>query len=67
MFQQALTPLYLYAYSTYCSLQLQHTSLLINYKNFVLDQENNFYMINWSILITFFLDNVWILKGEVTC
>ena len=27
---------------------------------------NNFYLITLSILITYLLDNVWILKGEVT-
>ena len=31
------------------------------------DQDNNFYLINLSILVTCLLDNVWILQGEVTC
>ena len=30
------------------------------------DQDNNFYLINLSILVTCLLDNVWILQGEVT-
>ena len=38
----------------------------ISYKNLVLEQ-NNFYLISLSILITCLLDNVWILLGEVTC
>ena len=33
----------------------------------MLDQDNNFYLISLSILITCLLDNVWILQGEVTC
>ena len=32
----------------------------------MLDQDNNFYLISLSILVTFFLDNVWILLEEVT-
>ena len=42
-----------------------HTSLKTSYKNLVLDQDN-FYLIILSILITCFLDNVWIWYGEVT-
>ena len=42
-----------------------HTSLKISYENLVLDQDN-FYLIILSILITCFLDNVWIWYGEVT-
>ena len=42
-----------------------HTSLKITYENLVLDQDN-FYLIILSILITCFLDNVWIWYGEVT-
>ena len=30
------------------------------------DQDNNFYLISLSILVTCLLDNVWILKGDVT-
>ena len=42
-----------------------HTSLKISYKNLVLNQDN-FYLIILSILITCFLDNVWIWYEEVT-
>ena len=31
----------------------------------MLDQDNNFYLISLSILITCLLDNLWILLGEV--
>ena len=31
------------------------------------DQDNNLNLISLSILITWSLDNVWILQGEVTC
>ena len=41
------------------------TSLKISYENLVLDQDN-FYLIILIILITCFLDNVWIWYGEVT-
>ena len=34
--------------------------------NLVSDQDN-FYLISLSILISCLLDNVWILQGEVTC
>ena len=37
------------------------------YKNLVLDQGNNFYLISLSFLITCLLDNVWVFKGEITC
>ena len=43
-----------------------HISLLISYKNLVLDQDTNFDLISLGILITCLLDNVWILQGEVT-
>ena len=33
----------------------------------MLIQDNNLYLISFSILITCLLDNVWILKGEITC
>ena len=33
----------------------------------MLVQDNNLYLISFSILITCLLDNVWILKGEITC
>ena len=38
-----------------------------NYQNFVLDQDNKFYLISLSTLITRLLENVWLLYGEVTC
>ena len=38
-----------------------------SYENLVLDQDVNFHVISLSNLITFFLDNVWILWGEVMC
>ena len=41
-------------------LQLLHISMLISNKNLVLDQDNNFYLISLSILITNLLDSVWI-------
>ena len=33
--------------------------------SFVLDEGNNFYLICLIILVTFLLDYVWILQGEV--
>ena len=33
----------------------------------MVDQDNNFYLINLGILINCLLDNDWILKGEVIC
>ena len=48
-------------------LKLLHIFLKISCENLVLDQDNNLYLISLSILITCLLDNVWILKGEVTC
>ena len=33
----------------------------------MLDQDNNFYLIHLSILITYLLDSEWILSGEDTC
>ena len=33
----------------------------------MLDQDNNFYLISWNILISCLLDNVRILLGEVSC
>ena len=41
--------------------QLLNISLEIIYENLLLDQDNNFYLISLSILITFLLDIVWIL------
>ena len=49
------------------SLQLLYISFEISCNNLVLDQDNNFYLICLSFLITFLLDNVWILQGEATC
>ena len=37
----------------------------ICHENLVLDQDNNFYLISLSILMTCLLDNVWIFQGEV--
>ena len=37
----------------------------ICHENLVLDQDNNFYLISLSILMTCLLDNLWILQGEV--
>ena len=37
----------------------------MGYRNLVFDQEKNSYLMSLSILITFLLDNVWILEGEV--
>ena len=42
-------------------LLLLHISFQISYKKLVLDQGNNFRLICLSILITYLLDNVWIL------
>ena len=39
----------------------------MSYKNLVLDQDNNLYLISLNILITCLLDNFQILQGEVTC
>ena len=33
----------------------------------MLDQDNNFYLISWNMLISCLLDNVRILLGEVSC
>ena len=42
-------------------LSLLYISLYISLESLVWDQDNNFYQISLSILITFLLDNVWIL------
>ena len=39
----------------------------ISYENVVLDQDKNFNLISLIILITCWLDNLWIFWGEVTC
>ena len=39
-------------------LWLLHTSFKISYENLVLDQDNNFYLISFSILISCLLGNV---------
>ena len=39
----------------------------LSHDNSVLDQESHFYLINLSFSITCFLNNAWILSGEVTC
>ena len=36
-------------------------------KNWVLGQDNNFYLISLSVLSSYLLDDVLILGGEVTC
>ena len=41
-------------------------SLEIIYENLVLNQDKNFYLISFSILITCLLDNLRRLWGEVT-
>ena len=46
-------------------LQLLHILLEISCMSFVLDEGNNFYFICLIILVTFLLDYVWILQGEV--
>ena len=38
---------------------MQHISLKIKYENLLLDQDNNFFLISLSFLITCLLDNVW--------
>ena len=47
--------------------QLLHISLKVSFENLVIDQDKKLYLLSLSILITCLLDNVWILKGEVTC
>ena len=42
-------------------LSLLYISLYISLESLVWDQDNNFYLISLSVLITFLLDNVWIL------
>ena len=43
-----------------------HISLWISLEGLMLNQGNNFFLIILGILITYFLDYEWILKGEVT-
>ena len=38
---------------------MQYISLKIKYENLLLDQDNNFFLISLSFLITCLLDNVW--------
>ena len=42
-------------------LWLLHIFLQSSYKNLVLDQDKNFYLISLNVLITCLLDNIWIL------
>ena len=42
-------------------LYMVHYSLYVCYKKLFLDQDNNFYLISLSILITGLQNNVWIL------
>ena len=46
---------------------LQYISLWLSYEDFGFDQDENLYLGSLNILITCFLDNVWILWGELTC
>ena len=46
---------------------LIHISLSISYRNLMLEQDNNLYLMSLSILITCLLHNVWMLEGEVIC
>ena len=48
-------------------LELLYISFRISSDNLVLIQDNNFHIIRLSILVTFLLDDVRILRGEVTC
>ena len=41
--------------------------IVFGFDNLVFNQGNILYLISLSILTTCFLDNVWILEGEVTC
>ena len=41
--------------------------MYVSNKNLVLDQDDNFYLIGLGILITYLLDNVGLLEGEVAC
>ena len=46
---------------------LIHISLSISYRNLMLEQDNNLYLMSLSVLITCLLHNVWMLEGEVIC
>ena len=48
-------------------LQLLQIFLSVSHGNLVLDQDNNFYLISFSILVSYFLDDVWIFQREVKC
>ena len=43
-----------------------HISLNISYETLVLNHDKKFYLTSLSILIACLLDNVWILKGDIT-
>ena len=43
-----------------------HISLNISNETLVLNHDNEFYLISQSILIACLLENVWILKGDIT-
>ena len=47
-------------------LWLLHISLKLSYENLVLDQDNNFYLISLSILITCLLEKIRLSLREVT-
>ena len=47
-------------------LELLCISFKLILENLVLDQDNNFYLISISILISCWLENVCLLEGEVT-
>ena len=44
-----------------------HISLEVSCEDFMLDQDDNFYLISLSILVTCLSDNIWILLGDNTC
>ena len=47
-------------------LKLIHISLNISNETLALNHDNEFYLISQSILIACLLENVWILKGDIT-
>ena len=51
---------------SFSPLAATHFHVNYSYENLVLHQENNFYMISLSILITCLLDNEKVIEGEVT-
>ena len=47
-------------------LKMIHISLNISYETLVLNHDKKFYLTSLSILIACLLENVWILKGDIT-